>query len=163
MSETMRVSVATGKSVHIKKKFPLTSLSRLGKAAPGILRQVQDLVTSPGRRVKDGASPKEVMQEMGEKQSEAVETLIFADLAELDALHTFCAEITHRVEGFKDFEGEPFVWKDKTPEDRVDLYDCDIPNATKISIVYFACLLKAGLDPEKLLSIGQELKEKSDG
>lgn len=161
---TIKIDTGDGERfIHMKKRFPSTALSRFGEAAPDLLAQVMDLVRKPVQLAVENKDMggHELNRLVNSEFDNVHDYTIKTTIDELNALHELCVEATDKVEGFVDWEGDPFVWKNQEEHaKRIDLYDCDVSNVTKITIAYYCCLLKSGNDPDDLRRVYREKKEK---
>ncbi|MFP4598053.1 MAG: hypothetical protein ACLFVJ_07365 [Persicimonas sp.] len=159
MKRILEIPVDDERTIHMKRRFPASALSRLDERAPRLVEQLTDVVLSEARRAEIEGKLDAAQSARSANVATVMASFEIArtTVRELGALHEFCCTLTAKVEGFEDFEGDPVVWKDKDAAARVDLYDCEVPNTTKVMMYLFAYLIKNGIDPEAAQERGRQV------
>lgn len=164
-SKTIVLGIDGEREIHMKRRFKATALSRLSERAPGLTSELTDIILNPARRaqVEDHIDLVQSRADIGMETLVKSFELARVKVSELDALHDFCVEVTATTEGFRDWEGDPVVWKNASDAVKKDLYDCDVPGAVKVNMYLFAYLIKNGIDPDKIGQDAEALSEEEGG
>lgn len=157
---TIALIVRKGCMIHMARRFPSTALSRFSEAAPDLVEMLSSVLLDPVKRAEAEGAVDEAREAQSVRMgaNQAGYKLGVASVSDMQALHEFCAELTVRVEGFKDANGAPLEWSGLEKEKKAEFFDHDVQSLTKVNMYLFAYMIKNGVDP-----VGSRGEEPADG
>jgi len=139
-----------GTAIELKSRISALALARFAEKAPELWRDITDIYLNRDqwRRIRDDADnfdEQDAERHQRMKRAEVNFELVGHSVESLKALIGFCESVTFSVSGFADADGEPSVWKHMSEEERLALYELDVPTSRMVTMVLDCWAHKNGL------------------